>query len=235
MNPQPPDDDPRDAHLLAALRHAPDRDVVPPAQLTAAILGQARRAVRRRGARAWRDGIRAALERLWHPAPMAAFGTLALATLIGVMWRDQEWPDATPSLRPERAVVCGRARRRVAGLESNRGNAGAAAGAGGAEASAQARAGGEGTGRARTTVTPGCPAGRAARARDHGGAVVAAAVAGCRRGARAGRGDGPGELALQREARAKSQADAAPRAVGARRAKSPARQRARPCRQAARR
>lgn len=105
MNPQSPDDDPRDAHLLAALRHAPDRDVVPPAQLTAAILGQARQAVRRPGARAWRDGIRAALERLWQPAPMAAFGTLVMATLIGVMWSAQEWPDATPSLRPERVAA----------------------------------------------------------------------------------------------------------------------------------
>ncbi len=105
MIPLPPDDDPRDAHLLAALRHAPDRDVVPPAQLTAAILGQARQAARRPNARAWREGVRAALEWLWQPAPMAAFGTLAMATLIGVMWSTQEWPDATPSLRPERVAA----------------------------------------------------------------------------------------------------------------------------------
>lgn len=104
MSPLPADDDPRDAHLLAALRHAPDRDVAPPPRLTAAILGQARQAARGSGARAWRDGVRAALERLWRPAPMAAFGTLAMATLIGVMWSREELPDATPSLRPERAA-----------------------------------------------------------------------------------------------------------------------------------
>jgi len=107
MTQHKPDDDPRDAHLLAALRHAPDRDVAPPAQLTAAILDKAQQAVAAsspaRG-RTWRDGLAAALERLftrlWQPAPMAAFGTLALATLIGVMWGGQERPDATPSQRP---------------------------------------------------------------------------------------------------------------------------------------
>ena len=100
-------DDPRDAHLLAALRHAPDRDVRPPAQITAAILGQARESLRPRpaGWPAWRESLRSAFARLWQPAPMAAFGTLALATLIGVMWGGQDVPDATPSLRPAPAVA----------------------------------------------------------------------------------------------------------------------------------
>lgn len=102
MSHQPPVDDARDAHLLAALRHAPDRDVRPPAQVTAAILGQAKQAVGSSlaGRAAWHDGLRAALHRLWQPAPMAAFGTLAMATLIGVMWGAQNVPDATPGLRP---------------------------------------------------------------------------------------------------------------------------------------
>jgi hypothetical protein len=90
--------------LLAALRHAPDRDVVPPMQLTDAILGQARQAVRRPGARAWQERVHEFFGRLWQPAPMAAFGTLAMATLIGVMWGTQEWPGAAPSLRSEPAA-----------------------------------------------------------------------------------------------------------------------------------
>ena len=93
-------DDSRDAHLLAALRHAPDRDVAPPAQLSAAILGQARQAARAKPGAApsrWR----ALWAGLWQPAPMAAFGTLAMATLIGVMWQGQKVPEAAPSLRPD--------------------------------------------------------------------------------------------------------------------------------------
>ena len=101
---QPTPDDPRDAHLVAALRHAPDRDVAPPAQISAAILGHAQRALRgRRPAAA--GGWRAVWAQLWQPAPMAAFGTLAMATLIGVSWRTQEIPEATPSLRPEAVAL----------------------------------------------------------------------------------------------------------------------------------
>ena len=106
MNAPAPDDDPRDPHLLAALRHAPDRDARPPAPVTAAILGHARQAVQpaRAAAPAWRAGLGAAFARLWQPAPLAAFGTLAMATLIGVMWGGQPAPDATPGLRPEQAA-----------------------------------------------------------------------------------------------------------------------------------
>jgi hypothetical protein len=94
------DDDSRDAHLLAALRHAPDRDLAPPEQLSAAILGQARQAVRAQQ-RPQPSRWQALWARLWQPAPMAAFGALAMATLIGVMWQGQEVPEAAPSLRPE--------------------------------------------------------------------------------------------------------------------------------------
>ena len=97
-------DDPRDAHLVAALRHAPDRDVAPPAQLSAAILDHAQQALRGRRA-APSGGWRAVWERLWQPAPMAAFGMLAMGTLIGVMWSTQEIPEATPGLRPQGVAV----------------------------------------------------------------------------------------------------------------------------------
>ncbi len=101
MSQPPADDDLRDAHLLAAPRHAPDRDVTPPAHVSAVILGHARQAVRapKAHAPAWPGSLRAVFERLWQPAPMAAFGTLAMATLIGVLWGGQDAPDATPSLR----------------------------------------------------------------------------------------------------------------------------------------
>lgn len=104
MSQPPADDDLRDAHLLAALRHALDRDVTPPAHVSAAILGHARQAVRAVSAPkahppAWPGSLRAAFDRLWQPAPMAAFGTLAMATLIGVLWGGQDAPDAAPSLR----------------------------------------------------------------------------------------------------------------------------------------
>ena len=101
MSQPPADDDLRDAHLLTALRHAPDRDVTPPAHVSAAILGHARQAVQAPKAHppAWPGSLRAVFERLWQPAPMAAFGTLAMATLIGVLWGGQDAPDATPSLR----------------------------------------------------------------------------------------------------------------------------------------
>jgi hypothetical protein len=85
----------RDAHLLAALRHAPDADARPSAALTQAILDAARHAAARPG---WRERLLSA----WaQPAPWAAFATLALGTVIGVLWMggDTPPPDATPSLR----------------------------------------------------------------------------------------------------------------------------------------
>lgn len=96
--PMPPEADARDAHLLTALRHAPDRDLVPPLPLSASILDQARRAVGTPAIRAACEGgrWRERWSWLWQPAPMAAFGTLAMATLIGVLWGGRELPDATP-------------------------------------------------------------------------------------------------------------------------------------------
>lgn len=101
-------DDERDPHLLAALHHAPDRDVAPTAQLSAAILAEAQQALRELAvaprASRWRIW-QAAFDRLWQPAPMAAFGTLVMGAVIGVMWQGQEPPDATPALRPQRAAT----------------------------------------------------------------------------------------------------------------------------------
>jgi hypothetical protein len=90
----------RDAHLLAALRHAPDAAARPSAALTRAILDAARHAAARPG---WRERLLSA----WaQPAPWAAFATLALGTVIGVLWvgGDRPPPDATPSLRAPAAA-----------------------------------------------------------------------------------------------------------------------------------
>lgn len=88
-----------DPHLLAALRHAPDRDALPPREVSARILAAARDAVRPPAAASpWR--------RLgaWLVQPQvgAAFATLALATLLGVMWSARE---PAPSPAPEPSSV----------------------------------------------------------------------------------------------------------------------------------
>lgn len=94
MNQIPAGDEARGAHLLAALQHAPDRDVVPPAALSAAILRRAQAAAQPPRVRWW-----VALDRLWRPAPMAAFGAVAMATLIGILWSGQDPPEAHASSR----------------------------------------------------------------------------------------------------------------------------------------
>lgn len=86
-------DDPRDAHLLAALRHAPDRDALPPRQVSERILAAARAAVRppRQTHAPWWQRLGAWLV---QPRVAAAFGTLAVASLVGVMWSTREPPVA---------------------------------------------------------------------------------------------------------------------------------------------
>jgi hypothetical protein len=78
----------RDARLLAALRHAPDAGVEPPPSLSTRILAQAQAATRTRAARPWRErwGQVFAPRAPWA----AAFGTLAVATLVGVLWSGRE-------------------------------------------------------------------------------------------------------------------------------------------------
>ena len=110
-----PEDDPaRDAWLSQALRHAPDADAAPPAELSDAILRQARNAVKAPHTAA---PVRAnPLLRLWswlaRPAVAAGFATVMVATLVGVMWWDRpldeslsrpEAPAAAPAPAPAAA------------------------------------------------------------------------------------------------------------------------------------
>jgi hypothetical protein len=93
--PREPDAELRDAHLLAALRHAPDRDALPPPDLSARILASAREAaqpaVRRPAAAPWwqplQDRLRAWNRLLAQPAAAGALATVAVATVVGLMWR----------------------------------------------------------------------------------------------------------------------------------------------------
>ena len=87
------DDAARDAHLRAALRHAPDAGLAPPPALSAAILREARSAaapVARPpvGRRLW-----GAVARLWaalgRPAVAAGFASVMVASVVGVMWWDR--------------------------------------------------------------------------------------------------------------------------------------------------
>jgi hypothetical protein len=86
-------DDLRDAHLLAALRHAPDRDALPPREVSERILAAARASVRpaRQRRASWWQRLGVWLAR---PQVAAAFGTLAVASLVGVMWSTREPPVA---------------------------------------------------------------------------------------------------------------------------------------------
>lgn len=93
----PQDDLARDAHLMAALRHAPDRDVAPPPEVAARILAAARAAV----AAAPKPPAAPLWQRLaaWlvQPRVGAAFGTLAVATLVGLLWATREVPVSEPA------------------------------------------------------------------------------------------------------------------------------------------
>lgn len=96
-------DTPHDAMLRAALRHAPDRDAVPPAAVSRAILAAARRAVQPPPRRGWWAAIGDAWGALARaPAAGAAFASLVLGTLIVLMWQDGPPPERTvaPSMRP---------------------------------------------------------------------------------------------------------------------------------------
>ena len=94
----PHDDPARDAWLSEALRHAPDADAAPSAELSDAILRQARQAVKAPPAR---EPARAnPLAQLWawlaRPPVAAGFATVMVATLVGVMWWDRPLDDALP-------------------------------------------------------------------------------------------------------------------------------------------
>ena len=90
----PLDDDARDAHLRAALRHAPDHDLAAPNALTERILARAASAVGAHGRPGWLAGLRRSLAALAQPRPAAALASLALATVVGLMWREGPPPEA---------------------------------------------------------------------------------------------------------------------------------------------
>lgn len=114
MTAAPDTDSPRDAHLLAALRHAPDRDVAPPAELSAHILGQARQAVQGgHAAAASRAGLAGLLKRwfdgLSRPLAAGAVGSVLVAGLVGLMWREGPPPQALPGSEPVAVAPVGSA------------------------------------------------------------------------------------------------------------------------------
>jgi hypothetical protein len=83
----------RDAVLLVALRHAPDAEMEPPTSVSTRILAQASAATRgsaNAASRSWRETLAG-----WFAprAPWAAaFGTVAAATLAGVLWSSRQLP-----------------------------------------------------------------------------------------------------------------------------------------------
>lgn len=90
-----------DPHLRTALRHAPDRELLPPPALSVQILEAARRAARTPAWHArWRRRIEAALQALLRPAPAAAFASVFFASLVIVLWRDAPPAETEPSARP---------------------------------------------------------------------------------------------------------------------------------------
>lgn len=91
-----PGDDPRDAHLLAALRHAPDHDAAPPAALSAQILAQARQAVAGPAQPAAAGLVERWLSGWSRPVMAGAFGSLLIAGFVGLMWRGGPPPEAMP-------------------------------------------------------------------------------------------------------------------------------------------
>lgn len=96
----PSDDDlPRDPRLRAALRHAPDRDAAAPPALGQALRRQARDAVASEPARDRAGGWRRWLNPWPTPRLASALGSLGLAVLIGVMWR--EGPPPSPTVLDE--------------------------------------------------------------------------------------------------------------------------------------
>ncbi len=94
----PHDDAERDAWLTQALRHAPDADAAPPAELGETILRAARNAVKASQAAA--PARANPLGQLWswlaRPSVAAGFATVMVATLVGVMWWDKPLDETLP-------------------------------------------------------------------------------------------------------------------------------------------
>ncbi|MBC7994180.1 MAG: hypothetical protein H7Z15_13185 [Rhizobacter sp.] len=90
--------DERDAHLRAALRHAPDADVQPPPALSALILKEAQAKARDAStpARVPRHPLWSVWDWLARPSVATGFAGVMVATLVGLMWWDQPMDEAMP-------------------------------------------------------------------------------------------------------------------------------------------
>ncbi len=103
-----PDETPLDPLLSAALRHAPDRDAQPAPELDARILREAHAALNPRTtgpARPAQGLWLRLLDRLTLPSLAGALGTVVMATVIGLMWRDGPPPEPAAEQRAEREVA----------------------------------------------------------------------------------------------------------------------------------
>jgi hypothetical protein len=113
-----PADDPRDAHLLAALRHAPDQADGPPPGLSAQIREQARQSLARSPTPTAALGTPGVFERWfgWMSQPVAAgaFGTLLIAGFVGLMWHEGPPPEALPGADVPTPVEAASAARAMA-------------------------------------------------------------------------------------------------------------------------
>lgn len=91
-------DEQRDAHLRAALRHAPDAQLQPPPALSALILKEARAKARDASVpvRAPRHPLLGMWDWLARPSVAAGFAGVMVATLVGLMWWDQPMDEAMP-------------------------------------------------------------------------------------------------------------------------------------------
>lgn len=91
-------DEERDAHLRAALRHAPDAQLQPPPALSELILKEARAKARDAAAptRAPRHPLLGIWDWLARPSVATGFAGVMVATLIGLMWWDQPMDEAMP-------------------------------------------------------------------------------------------------------------------------------------------
>ena len=91
-------DEDRDAHLRAALRHAPDAQLQPPPALSELILKEARAKARDAAspARVPRHPLLGIWDWLARPSVATGFAGVMVATLIGLMWWDQPMDEAMP-------------------------------------------------------------------------------------------------------------------------------------------
>jgi hypothetical protein len=120
---QPGGDEPRDPVLRAALRHAPDADLLPPEVLSARILAAAHDAVHAKHATparpatdraplgrtaSWRGRMAATAARAWaataRPSFAGGFATVVVATLAGVLWWQRPLEETPPPDRARDAV-----------------------------------------------------------------------------------------------------------------------------------